>query len=97
MATPIQRDGQTSEQIVMYSTAWCGDCRRAKRLFDALGVPFAEIDIDREPAAAETVIRLNHGNRSVPTIVFPDGSRLVEPSSAALEAKLSRFVALDGG
>ncbi len=95
MATPVQRDdqtgAQTNAQIVMYSTAWCGDCRRAKRMFDALGVPYAEIDIDREPAAAETVIRLNHGNRSVPTIVFPDGSRLVEPSNAALEAKLKEL------
>ena len=95
MATPSQRNdqsnAQTNEHIVMYATAWCGDCRRAKRVFDALGVPYAEIDIDREPAAAETVIRLNHGNRSVPTIVFPDGSRLVEPSNAALEAKLAQF------
>jgi len=95
MSRPIQDDEQananTSGQIVMFTTAWCGDCRRAKRIFDALGVPYAEINIDREPAAADTVMRLNHGNRSVPTIVFPDGSRLVEPSNAALEAKLTPF------
>jgi len=96
MSTPMHYDEHanafTSEQIVMFTTAWCGDCRRAKRIFDALGVPYAEIDIDREPAAAQTVMRLNHGNRSVPTIVFPDGSRLVEPSNAALEAKLTPLV-----
>ncbi len=97
MSMPIQQDGSTitqpDERIVMYATAWCGDCRRAKRMFNALGVPYTEIDIDREPAAAETVMRLNSGNRSVPTIIFPDGSRLVEPSNAALEAKLASFAA----
>ena len=86
-----QASEHTSGQIVMFTTAWCGDCRRAKRVFDAIGLPYAEIDIDREPSAAETVMRLNHGNRSVPTIVFPDGSRLVEPSNATLEAKLTPF------
>jgi mycoredoxin len=95
MSTPIQRDAQASTeatgQVVMYSTGWCGDCRRARRVFDALGVPYTEIDIDREPAAAETVMRLNHGMRSVPTIIFPDGSKLVEPSNAALEAKIAEL------
>jgi mycoredoxin len=81
----------TTQDIVMYSTRWCGDCRRAKRLFDALGVPFTEINIDEDRAAAARVMRLNDGMRSVPTILFPDGSVLVEPSNAALEAKLAAY------
>ncbi len=73
----------------MYSTPWCGDCRRAKRVFAALGVEYSEIDIEEDEHAAEEVVRLNRGNRSVPTILFPDGSVLVEPSNATLEAKIA--------
>ena len=73
----------------MYSTTWCGDCRRAKRVFAAMGLAYTEINITEDVAAAELVMRLNGGMRSVPTILFPDGSILVEPSTAALEAKLA--------
>ncbi len=81
-----------SDAIIMYTTSWCSDCRRSKRLFAALGVPYSEIDIEDHPEAAERVRSINHGARSVPTIVFPDGSVLVEPSNTALEAKLKPFV-----
>jgi mycoredoxin len=84
-------ESQRETQIVMYTTTWCGDCRRAKRVFAALGLPYREVDIERDPRAAELVRRLNGGMQSVPTILFPDGSRLVEPSSATLEAKLRPF------
>jgi mycoredoxin len=77
------------QSIVMYATSWCGDCRRAKRVFGARGVEYTEINIDEDRAAAQEVLRLNGGMRSVPTILFPDGSVLVEPSMAALENKLS--------
>src|SRR5262249_44719487 len=80
------RDGQ---RILMYSTTWCGDCRRAKRVFAALGVDCTEINVEENEAAAALVMQLNDGMRSVPTILFPDGSMLVEPSSAELEAKLA--------
>jgi mycoredoxin len=90
ISTPASSEHLTprDERIVMYTTSWCSDCRRAKRIFNALDVPFAEIDIDEYPAAAALVRRINGGARSVPTIVFPDGSTLTEPSNAALEAKL---------
>ena len=95
MSVPIPRrddtTGDTTQDIVLFSTRWCGDCRRAKRLFDALGVPFTEINIDEDRAAAARVMRLNDGMRSVPTILFPDGSVLVEPSNATLEAKLAAY------
>jgi mycoredoxin len=73
----------------MYSTTWCGDCWRARRVFEALGVPYQEINIERDAAAAARVSRINDGVLSVPTILFPDGTVLVEPSSAELEAKLA--------
>jgi mycoredoxin len=95
MSEPAPRRDETTgdmtQDIVLFSTRWCGDCRRAKRLFDALGVPFTEINIDEDRAAAARVMRLNDGMRSVPTILFPDGSVLVEPSNAALEAKLAAY------
>ncbi len=84
---------ETETQIVMYTTTWCGDCRRTKRVFSSLGVPYAEVDIERNPGAAELVRRLSGGMQSVPTILFPDGSRLVEPGNAALEAKLRSYTA----
>lgn len=78
--------------ILMYTTSWCGDCRRSKKVFAALAVPYTEIDIEQHAEAAAIVRRLNNGMQAVPTILFPDGSILVEPSNAALEAKLAPFV-----
>jgi mycoredoxin len=75
-------------QLKMYGTTWCGDCARSKRLLDRLKVPFSFINIEQDTDAREYVVRVNHGNRSVPTIVFPDGSVLVEPSDQQLEEKL---------
>jgi mycoredoxin len=78
-----------ADQIVFYGTRWCGDCFRSRRLLDALGVPYRYVDIGQDPDAAALVVRLNRGMRSVPTIVFPDGSVLTEPTNAALEAHLA--------
>ena len=80
-----------SDAIVMYSTTWCGDCRRAKRVFADYGVAYTEINIEEDEDAAELVQTLNNGLRSVPTILFPDGSMLVEPSNATLAAKLEQL------
>lgn len=82
----------SNDQIIMYTTSWCGDCRRSKRLFAALSVPFTEVNIEQDDQAAAKVQEINHGSQSVPTIVFPDGTVLVEPSNAVLEAKLQPFV-----
>jgi glutaredoxin-like protein len=79
---------KTPPPIRMYSTSWCGDCRRSKRFLESHQVPFEEINIEEDPQAAQIVLALNHGRRSVPTIVFPDGSVLVEPSNLALASKL---------
>lgn len=77
--------------IVMYTTRWCGDCRRAKRIFAALNVPYAEVDIEEDKSAAEFVTRVNGGWRTVPTILFPDGTMLIEPANAVLEARLTAY------
>jgi mycoredoxin len=77
-----------SGAIVVYGTAWCGDCWRAKRFLDRHQVTHRWIDVDRDRAALEHVLALNHGMRAVPTLVFPDGSTLTEPSNAELARKL---------
>ena len=72
----------------MYSADWCGDCRRSKRLLNELNVPYNIIDVDADESAAEKVIEINGGMRSIPVIVFDDGTHLTEPSDAALKDKL---------
>lgn len=74
--------------IVFYATKWCPDCLRARRILDQRSVQYAWVDIDKDQQAREYVIKVNNGNRSVPTIVFPDGSILVEPSNSELENKI---------
>ena len=74
-------------QIVVYSVRWCPDCRRTKAFLAQNQIPHVNIDIDENPQAAEFVKRLNSGFRSVPTILFPDGSKMVEPSSDELRVK----------
>ncbi len=73
----------------MYSADWCGDCRRSKRLMDELNVVYTLIDIEADSKAADKVIEINGGMRSIPVIVFADGTHLTEPSDIALKAKLT--------
>ena len=78
----------TPSSITVYVTAWCGDCRRAIAFLEAHHIAYATVDIEQDAAAMALVKKLNRGNRSVPTIVFPDGSTLTEPSNAQLARKL---------
>jgi glutaredoxin-like protein len=75
-------------EITVYGADWCPDCRRAKRILDERQAPYRWVDIDRDRAGEKFVIQTNRGNRSIPTIVFGDGSILVEPSNPELIAKL---------
>jgi thioredoxin reductase (NADPH) len=75
-------------KITMYGATWCGDCKRAKKFFGEQRVHYDWIDVDEHPEAAEIVEQLNHGKRIIPTILFDDGSVLVEPSNAELAEKL---------
>lgn len=80
----------TPAQIVMYSTQYCPDCQRAKAFFEANDIPYTPVLLEGNPEATQFVIQMNNGYRSVPTIVFPDGSILVEPSWQELKAKISK-------
>ncbi|MBI2886167.1 MAG: glutathione S-transferase N-terminal domain-containing protein [Chloroflexi bacterium] len=87
----------TPKSIIVYSTTWCPDCRRTKQFLDQREIPYTWIDIDKDPAAVQEVLRINGGMRSVPTLVFPDGSVLVEPSNKQLGEKLSTHERPDEG
>lgn len=76
------------EKIKFYGTRWCGDCKRALRIFDEHQIDFDWIDIDQNKDGEAFVKTTNQGNRSVPTIIFPDGSLLVEPRNQELIEKL---------
>lgn len=75
--------------LTMYSTPWCGYCHRLKGQLDRAGIGYTEIDIEREPEAARIVEQVNNGNQTVPTVVFPDGSALTNPSLAQITEKLA--------
>lgn len=75
-------------KIIMYGTTWCYETRRARATFEMNHIPYVWIDIDEDMEARSYVESVNRGYRSVPTIVFPDGSILVEPSTAELSRKL---------
>jgi mycoredoxin len=79
---------ENEKKVLFYGTSWCYSSRRARSIFDQNQVPYEFIDIDYDERARSYVESVNHGNRSVPTILFPDGSVLVEPSTDELCKKL---------
>lgn len=81
-------DTSQKDQIVLYGAAWCPDCKRTKKFFGEQRVPYVNIDIEQDPEAMAFVEKVNNGMRITPTIVFPDGSILAEPSNAELAKKL---------
>lgn len=75
--------------FTMYSTPWCGYCRRLKGSLTREGITFDEVDIEADTAAARLVKSVNGGNATVPTLVFSDGTALTNPSPAQVKAKLT--------
>jgi mycoredoxin len=75
--------------VTMYTTTWCGYCVRLKKLMQRESIEFAEVDIERDESAADVVMRANGGNRTVPTLVFSDGTALTNPSIDQVKAQLT--------
>ncbi len=75
--------------VTMFTTTWCGYCRRLKSQLDREGIAFTEVDIERRPEAAEFVRSVNRGNQTVPTVLFSDGSAVTNPSAAEVRQRLS--------
>ncbi len=80
-----------AQPLTMYTTPWCAFCRRLKRRLAQDGIEMLEIDIERDPAAADYVMLVNGGFQTVPTIVFPDGSALTNPSAAQVKERLAEL------
>lgn len=83
--------------LTMYTTSWCGFCKRLKAQLGRAGVEVAEVDIERDEAAAEFVMSVNGGNQTVPTLLFVDGSTMVNPSAAQVLARLAELAAAQPG
>ena len=73
----------------MYTTSWCGYCRRLKIQLDQAQIPFAEVDIEQDPEAAAFVRSVNGGNQTVPTVRFPDDTAFTNPPLAKIKEKLA--------
>ena len=78
-----------SGQLIMYTTSWCGFCRNLKKQLARDGIEVSEVDIEHDEAAADYVMSVNGGNQTVPTLLFPDGTALVNPSAAQVRARLT--------
>jgi mycoredoxin len=75
--------------LTMYTTDWCGYCVRLKDVLEREGIAYREVNIEHQPDAADVVMDVNGGNRTVPTLVFPDGSALTNPTIREVKAKLA--------
>ena len=80
---------EAPEQLTMYSTTWCGYCRRLQSPLDRDGIEYREVDIERTPGAAEFVMSVNGGNQTVPTMKFDDGASMTNPSIKQVKQHLA--------
>jgi mycoredoxin len=76
--------------LTMYSTNWCGYCHRLKSQLDREGIGYTVVDIEKDSTAAEFVMSVNGGNQTVPTVRFPDGSALTNPSIVEVKRRLAQ-------
>lgn len=77
-------------EITMYGADWCGDCRRTKQYLAKNEISYTWVDVEANPDEIATVMKYNDGRKSIPVVVFPDGTHLTEPSDADMDAKLGR-------
>jgi mycoredoxin len=75
--------------VTMYTTSWCGFCRRLKAGLEREGINFTEVDIEYDATAADLVANVNRGNHTVPTVFFADGSTLTNPSVDEVKSRLA--------
>jgi mycoredoxin len=75
--------------LTMYTTPWCGYCHRLKSQLDREGIGYETVDIEQDPAAAGFVMSVNGGNQTVPTVRFPDGTTLTNPTIVQVKERLA--------
>lgn len=79
-----------ARDLTVFSTPWCGYCVRLKSQLDDVGVPYVEVDISADEASADLVMAVNGGSQTVPTVLFPDGGALTNPTIADVLGRLGR-------
>jgi mycoredoxin len=77
-----------AQPLTMYTTTWCAFCKRLKSQLAREGIEISEVNIEEDPSAADYVMSVNGGNQTVPTVVFPDGSAMTNPSAAQVKQRL---------
>ena len=77
-----------AQPLTMYTTTWCAFCKRLKSQLAREGIEMAEVNIEEDAAAADFVMSVNGGNQTVPTVVFPDGRALTNPSAKVVIQRL---------
>ena len=82
--------------LTMYSTTWCGYCYRLRSQLDREGIAYEVVDIERDQAAAEFVMSVNGGNQTVPTVLFPDGGALTNPTIVDVKNRLAATTPANG-
>jgi mycoredoxin len=80
-----------AQPLTMYSTTWCAYCKRLKNQLAAEGIEITEVNIEEDPDAADYVMSVNGGFQTVPTVLFPDGSALTNPSITAVKQRLGEL------
>lgn len=80
------------KMLILYGTSWCGATRRARQTLDAHGIQYTYVDIDSDMEGRAFVETTNHGFRSVPTLLFPNGSTLTEPTTIELEDAIAKLL-----
>ncbi|XBH22220.1 mycoredoxin [Jonesiaceae bacterium BS-20] len=88
MTTPVAPNIPEEGQIIMYSTTWCGYCRRLETQLKSANIGYTVVNVEEVPGTAEYVEAVNGGNRVVPTVVFPDGTSATNPSLNDVKARL---------
>jgi mycoredoxin len=87
VATTVTSSSTSS--VTMYTTPWCGYCHRLQGQMDREGIRYDVVDIEQHPDAAAFVESVNHGNQTVPTLVYSDGSAQTNPSVIQVKEKLA--------
>lgn len=77
-------------ELTIYTTSWCPFSLRLLSDLNRAGIEFTDVDVDEDAEAAELVKKINHGNRTVPTVVFADGTSMTNPPVSKVAAKLGR-------
>ncbi|GGU17829.1 mycoredoxin [Nocardioides albus] len=77
--------------FTMYTTPWCGYCKRLMSQLGREGIEYDIVDIEQVPEAAQIVEKVNGGNQTVPTLVYSDGTAMTNPSIAQVKTKLAEL------